>query len=90
MITECPCWRAGRRATGPLSRSANLCHLGRRRRTCSSPVFQAGAQSVAYIPQLPKLKLVQLLSAGAESWVGKLPDGIMLATAAVRQYSSRM
>lgn len=43
------------------------------------PGFQAGAQSVAYIPQLPKLKLVQLLSAGAESWVGKLPDGIMLA-----------
>lgn len=30
--------------------------------------------------ELPNLKLVQLLSAGAEEWVGKLPDGVLLST----------
>lgn len=30
--------------------------------------------------ELPNLKLVQLLSAGAEDWVGKLPDGVLLST----------
>ncbi len=29
---------------------------------------------------LPNLKLIQLLSAGAEDWVGKVPDGILLST----------
>jgi phosphoglycerate dehydrogenase-like enzyme len=43
------------------------------------PGFQAGKRAIELIPQLPKLRLVQLLSAGAESWIGKLPDGIMLA-----------
>ncbi|MFC0109149.1 2-hydroxyacid dehydrogenase [Kibdelosporangium aridum] len=43
------------------------------------PGFQAGARAITYLPQLPNLKLVQLLSAGAESWIGKVPDGIMLA-----------
>nr|CTQ92240.1 D-3-phosphoglycerate dehydrogenase (EC 1.1.1.95) [Kibdelosporangium sp. MJ126-NF4] len=43
------------------------------------PGFQAGSRALSYVPQLPKLRLVQLLSAGAESWVGQLPDGIMLA-----------
>lgn len=43
------------------------------------PGFQAGRRAVELIPLLPKLRLVQLLSAGAESWIGKLPDGIMLA-----------
>jgi phosphoglycerate dehydrogenase-like enzyme len=43
------------------------------------PGLQAGAQVKAIIPQLPKLRLVQLLSAGAESWIGALPDGVLLA-----------
>lgn len=43
------------------------------------PGFQAGKRALRYIPQLPKLKLVQLLSAGVESWIGELPDGVMLA-----------
>ncbi|CAM3653170.1 2-hydroxyacid dehydrogenase [Kibdelosporangium persicum] len=43
------------------------------------PGFQAGRRALGYVPDLPNLKLVQLLSAGAESWIGKLPDGIMLA-----------
>ncbi|HWD05677.1 MAG TPA: 2-hydroxyacid dehydrogenase [Amycolatopsis sp.] len=30
--------------------------------------------------ELPNLKLVQLLSAGAEEWVGKVPDGVLLST----------
>src|SRR3954466_11150564 len=29
---------------------------------------------------LPNLKLIQLLSAGAEDWVGKVPDGVLLST----------
>lgn len=30
--------------------------------------------------ELPNLKLVQLLSAGADDWVGKVPDGVLLST----------
>ncbi|WP_344867493.1 2-hydroxyacid dehydrogenase [Amycolatopsis ultiminotia] len=29
---------------------------------------------------LPNLKLVQLLTAGADDWVGKVPDGVLLST----------
>jgi phosphoglycerate dehydrogenase-like enzyme len=43
------------------------------------PGLQAGAQVKALLPQLPKLRLVQLLSAGAENWIGVLPEGVMLA-----------
>jgi phosphoglycerate dehydrogenase-like enzyme len=34
----------------------------------------------ALLEQLPKLKLIQLLSAGAEDWVCALPDGVLLST----------
>jgi len=30
--------------------------------------------------ELPNIKLVQLLAAGAEDWVGKVPDGVLLST----------
>ncbi|MGK4595403.1 2-hydroxyacid dehydrogenase [Amycolatopsis sp. w19] len=30
--------------------------------------------------ELPNVKLVQLLAAGAEDWVGKVPDGVLLST----------
>jgi phosphoglycerate dehydrogenase-like enzyme len=30
--------------------------------------------------ELPNLKLIQLLSAGAEHWIGEIPDGILLST----------
>jgi phosphoglycerate dehydrogenase-like enzyme len=30
--------------------------------------------------ELPNLKLIQLLSAGAEEWVGRVPDGVLLST----------
>ncbi len=29
---------------------------------------------------LPNLKLIQLLSAGAEDWIGRVPDGVLLST----------
>jgi phosphoglycerate dehydrogenase-like enzyme len=35
---------------------------------------------VALFGQLPKLKLVQLLSAGAEYWIDKVPPGVLLST----------
>jgi phosphoglycerate dehydrogenase-like enzyme len=43
------------------------------------PGLQAGAQLKALLDQLPELRLVQLLSAGAENWIGKLPDGVLLS-----------
>nr|MBA3905450.1 hypothetical protein [Pseudonocardiales bacterium] len=36
--------------------------------------FLATGEVVAKLGQLPKLRMVQLLTAGAEAWVGKLPD----------------
>ncbi|SDX59041.1 Phosphoglycerate dehydrogenase [Amycolatopsis xylanica] len=30
--------------------------------------------------QLPNLRLIQLLSAGAEDWIGTVPDGVLLST----------
>jgi phosphoglycerate dehydrogenase-like enzyme len=44
------------------------------------PGLQEGGKVKALLPQLPNLKLVQLLSAGAESWIGDMPDGVMLST----------
>jgi phosphoglycerate dehydrogenase-like enzyme len=41
--------------------------------------FQATDDLVAELPRLPKLRLVQLLSAGAETWIGRLPDGVALS-----------
>jgi phosphoglycerate dehydrogenase-like enzyme len=43
------------------------------------PGLQSAAPVKAIVPQLPKLRLVQLLSAGAESWIGGLPEGVLLA-----------
>ena len=44
------------------------------------PPFLAGSQALELVESLPKLRLVQLLSAGAEAWVGRLPDGVALST----------
>ena len=41
--------------------------------------FLAADDLVAALGRLPKLRLVQLLTAGAESWIGRLPDGVALA-----------
>lgn len=32
------------------------------------------------LTRLPKLRLVQLLTAGADGWIGKLPDGVRVST----------
>jgi phosphoglycerate dehydrogenase-like enzyme len=44
------------------------------------PSFLASPASVAMVDQLPGLELVQLLSAGAEHWIGRLPPGVKLST----------
>jgi phosphoglycerate dehydrogenase-like enzyme len=44
------------------------------------PRFLARDDVAAQLAELPKLSYVQLLSAGAETWVGTLPDGVLLST----------
>ncbi|MEC3957792.1 2-hydroxyacid dehydrogenase [Nocardia sp. CDC153] len=45
------------------------------------PGFLAGRPELVELARsLPKLRLVQLLTAGAEAWVGKLPDTIAIST----------
>jgi phosphoglycerate dehydrogenase-like enzyme len=44
------------------------------------PNSARGGARDALIEGLPRLKLIQLLSAGAEDWVGALPDGVLLST----------
>lgn len=44
------------------------------------PLFLAKDDATAMLADLPELAYVQLLSAGAETWIGKLPDHILLST----------
>ncbi|WP_179956848.1 2-hydroxyacid dehydrogenase [Amycolatopsis anabasis] len=44
------------------------------------PGFHPAAESQEVLAGLPNLKLIQLLAAGAEDWIGTLPDGILLST----------
>ncbi|MFR9800800.1 2-hydroxyacid dehydrogenase [Pseudonocardia sp. RS010] len=43
------------------------------------PPFLATGEVVELVEQLPNLKLVQLLTAGAEAWIGTLPEGVLLS-----------
>ncbi|HZG90989.1 MAG TPA: 2-hydroxyacid dehydrogenase [Pseudonocardia sp.] len=43
------------------------------------PPFLATGEAVSMAGKLPALRLVQLLTAGAESWIGRLPDGVALS-----------
>jgi phosphoglycerate dehydrogenase-like enzyme len=43
------------------------------------PAFLAGRDAVEILAGLPALRLVQLLSAGAETWVGRLPADVQLS-----------
>ncbi len=43
------------------------------------PPFLASAGAVGLASRVPELRLVQLLTAGAEMWVGRLPDGVALS-----------
>lgn len=43
------------------------------------PPFLATDTVVELLDQVPEVRLVQLLSAGAEHWIGKVPDGVVLS-----------
>ena len=45
------------------------------------PPFLAQAAAVSMVGRLPKVRVVQLLSAGAEVWVDRLPAGVTLCDA---------
>lgn len=45
------------------------------------PSFLAGVEAVRLLDKLPNLRLVQLLTAGAEAWIGKVGEDTMLSTA---------
>jgi len=45
------------------------------------PPFLSGAQLVQRAVELPKLRLVQLLTVGADVWLGRLPDEVALSSA---------
>ncbi|MGN9808367.1 2-hydroxyacid dehydrogenase [Micromonospora sp. BQ11] len=45
------------------------------------PPFLAGADATALVHELPDLAVVQLLSAGADAWTGRVPDGVTLCDA---------
>jgi phosphoglycerate dehydrogenase-like enzyme len=42
------------------------------------PPFLALGAAVALAEKMPELRVVQLMSAGADAWVGRLPDGVAL------------
>jgi phosphoglycerate dehydrogenase-like enzyme len=43
------------------------------------PPFLAPTTAVSVVERLPELRLVQLLTAGAEAWIGRLPAGVALS-----------
>lgn len=44
------------------------------------PGHHSAGERAGLLASLPNLKLVQLLSAGAEDWTGVLPEGVLLST----------
>ncbi|WBB70530.1 2-hydroxyacid dehydrogenase [Micromonospora sp. WMMD812] len=45
------------------------------------PPFLAGSDAARLLHELPDLEVVQLLSAGADAWVGRMPEGVTLCDA---------
>ncbi|MEV5646942.1 2-hydroxyacid dehydrogenase [Nocardia sp. NPDC052254] len=45
------------------------------------PDFRPDPGAVALARRLPRLQLVQLLTSGADRWIGQLPEGVLLSTA---------
>ncbi|MEU4771939.1 2-hydroxyacid dehydrogenase [Micromonospora sp. NPDC023644] len=45
------------------------------------PPFLAGGDATALLRELPDLAVVQLLSAGADAWAGRVPQGVTLCDA---------
>lgn len=42
------------------------------------PPFPVNPEALRFVAELPDLRVVQLLSAGADFWVGRLPEGVRL------------
>jgi phosphoglycerate dehydrogenase-like enzyme len=45
------------------------------------PGFLAESDPAAFVTRLPRLRLIQLLTAGAENWIGRVPPHVTLSTA---------
>ncbi|KAB1103119.1 2-hydroxyacid dehydrogenase [Micromonospora aurantiaca] len=45
------------------------------------PPFLSGPDAGALLAELPDVEVVQLLSAGADAWAGRMPDGVTLCDA---------
>jgi phosphoglycerate dehydrogenase-like enzyme len=45
------------------------------------PGFLVESDPAAVLARLPRLRLIQLLTAGAENWIGRVPDHVMLSIA---------
>lgn len=45
------------------------------------PPFLSGVRAVGFAQKLPDVRVVQLMSAGADAWVGRLPAGVRLCDA---------
>lgn len=45
------------------------------------PSFLAETDPATYVDQLPSLRLIQLQTTGAENWIGRIPDRVLLSTA---------
>ncbi|MFF5178962.1 2-hydroxyacid dehydrogenase [Micromonospora sp. NPDC000316] len=45
------------------------------------PPFLSGSDATALLRELPDLAVVQLLSAGADAWAGRMPEGVTLCDA---------
>jgi phosphoglycerate dehydrogenase-like enzyme len=46
-----------------------------------SPPFLSAGDTSRMLDKMPRLRVVQLLSAGADAWVGRVPDGVTLCDA---------
>jgi phosphoglycerate dehydrogenase-like enzyme len=46
-----------------------------------SPPFLSTGETSAMLEKMPRLRVVQLLSAGADAWVGRVPGGVTLCDA---------
>jgi len=79
----------GRRLLGELPPGVTVELLDDPRRLPSSPSgvrfwvppFLSGPDAGALLAELPDVEVVQLLSAGADAWVGRIPDGVTLCDA---------
>jgi phosphoglycerate dehydrogenase-like enzyme len=45
------------------------------------PGFLVATDPAVYLDRLPNLRLIQLATAGAENWIGRIPDHVLLSTA---------